>query len=758
MATLDQLNAALIKADAAGNVDDARVFAAEIRRMRSETSAAPTTEVKPDSIPARQIPATLGEKIVGSPVGRFALGAAELPMGVGRFVENAAMAAGVPGIGGIGNTWDKLQAMKLKGMNAPTETSDPMAIAARAGKEMLYRGGEAVGLNPRSWDIAGMMGATVAPGAVLNKLAPAATLGKQVLQGAGVGAGLGLVNPNAKDLGSNVENAAIGAALGTVIPASTVAAAKSLGWAYDVATGKLFQKQAGKILREVAGEDVNALAAAGRAAAPELTGAQAAAGIPNTQIQALGELASGRNTGNVFSKKVALAKQDAQNILDTLAGGATQAEAKLARQNRNAALNQITTPMRETELAAANTAGNLAPALQAEATRFGEAAANKVEDVRRMTAAGERAKELSKTWISSAGGAEGLVRRPIQYTYPGQLAKKAESEATTAADASRILGENARFVQRQVDSLAAYGLTPIDTSAITANIQSKLANPKIGVSDVNKRVLNSVGKKIEEWTAKNGGVIDAEALNTIRQNTVNETVQKLIGTSDPTNQAKVAARLLREVNPMIDDAIIKAGGTGWKDYLATHAEGLKDIERQKMASVLSDLYRKGSYDKFRAIVEGNDTKAVSNVFGPSNVDIKVLMGDKILPLQKISDDLKRTSEMTDLAKQGAIGLKDILSSDATKLRLPALFSRVATVTNKVLDGLEFKVNRATFAALEKGMQSGKSMADLIKSLPTSQQDEVLRALADPKVARQITMQTSRNALAPEQQNQNALAQ
>jgi hypothetical protein len=178
-----------------------------------------------------------------------------------------------------------------------------------------------------------------------------------------------------------------------------------------------------------------------------------------------------------------------------------------------------------------------------------------------------------------------------------------------------------------------------------------------------------------------------------------------------------------------------------------------------MSSVLSDLYRKGSYDKFRAIIEGNDVKAVTDVFGPGNVNIKTLMGDKMLPLQKISDDLKRTSEMTDLAKQGAIGLKDILSSDAAKWRLPALFSRVATVTNKVLDGLEFKVNRATFTALEKGMQSGKSMADLIKSLPTSQQDEVLRALADPKVARQITLQTSRNALAPnEQQSQNALAQ
>lgn len=35
MATLDQLSAALVKADAAGNVDDARVLAAEIRKMRT---------------------------------------------------------------------------------------------------------------------------------------------------------------------------------------------------------------------------------------------------------------------------------------------------------------------------------------------------------------------------------------------------------------------------------------------------------------------------------------------------------------------------------------------------------------------------------------------------------------------------------------------------------------------------------------------------------------------------------------------------
>ena len=618
-------------------------------------SDADAPPIKLTLAPTVVTPPTTAEKVVGSPVGRFALGAAELPVGVGRLIENAGVSLGGPSVG-IGTEWDKLQAMKQKGFNEGPDLSkyDPLGIAGRAGKELLYKGGEAIGLDPRSWNLAGGLGSMIGPGVILNKLAPAVTLGKQVLQGAGIGAGLGAVNPNAQDIGSNAENAAWGAALGATLAPATVAAAKALGWLYDAASGKLVQMRAGKIIREIAGPDTNALVAAGRAAAPNLTGAQAAADIHNTQMQALGELASGRNTGSVFSKKAAINTQDAQAVLDNLAGGATQAEANLARKGGNVALNQITTPMREAELAAANT------------------------------------------------------------TVP-----------------------------------------PIDTSAITTNIQTKLEDPKIGVSDVNKRVLNAVGKKIEEWTAKNGGVIDAQALYEIRKNTVNEVVQRLIGKNDPTAQAKYASKILSEVNPMIDDAIVNAGGVGWKDYLATHAGGLKDIERQKMASVLSELHRNGSYDKFQNIVNGNDTKAVENVFGKGNVDIKTLMGDKMLPLQKIADDLTRSGSMLIQAKQGATGLTDILSKDATKIRLPALFSRVATVSNKALDILETKINRATFAALEKSMQSGKSMADLITALPTSQRSEILKALADPKIAQQLTGIAVTNSLAPE--NQNALA-
>ena len=43
MATLEQLSSALVKADAAGNVDDAKALASEIKRMRGETQAPTTT-------------------------------------------------------------------------------------------------------------------------------------------------------------------------------------------------------------------------------------------------------------------------------------------------------------------------------------------------------------------------------------------------------------------------------------------------------------------------------------------------------------------------------------------------------------------------------------------------------------------------------------------------------------------------------------------------------------------------------------------
>jgi hypothetical protein len=74
MATVEQLSAALVKADAAGNVEDARALAAEIRRMRE---AAPTSEAKDDSFTGRlkDEAGKLGNLVAGAVRGAGSMGA-----------------------------------------------------------------------------------------------------------------------------------------------------------------------------------------------------------------------------------------------------------------------------------------------------------------------------------------------------------------------------------------------------------------------------------------------------------------------------------------------------------------------------------------------------------------------------------------------------------------------------------------------------------------------------------------------------------
>ena len=70
MATLDQLSAALIKADAVGNTEDAKAFADEIRRMRSTTEAP-----KPEPSTLDSIKQGAGNLLAGAVRGAGSIGA-----------------------------------------------------------------------------------------------------------------------------------------------------------------------------------------------------------------------------------------------------------------------------------------------------------------------------------------------------------------------------------------------------------------------------------------------------------------------------------------------------------------------------------------------------------------------------------------------------------------------------------------------------------------------------------------------------------
>jgi hypothetical protein len=512
------------------------------------------------------------------------------------------------------------------------------------------------------------------------------------------------------------------------------------------AYGKLVpqsEKTAAAITRKAAGEDINKIRAILDQDKSGLTVADLLADLDRNQIHALGEVASAKDTTNFYSKLDKFRKQSQETTLNNLAGGATNTEILNNLAKSKEALTQVTTPMRETNLAAANT-GKLKQGLEQQAATLGEVAANKVDDVRRFTAARQRL----NTAKTQADQSPNVSKDRLKFT--GEMEDAAERVATRAAEDSLKYGEGARFAQNRADSLAAHGLTPLDTDGVIRNINAKLKNPDIGVSDVNRKVLSTVANKIKEWTANNGGVIDVRALYRIRKDTVNEVIDSL--GKEPKASAKYASKLLAEVRPLIDDAIIKAGGTGWRDYLDTFSHGMDVINQRKMAQVARELYNQPDKSQFLRLVRGESPELVEQIFGHGRIDLKAEMGTKFQALDNIAHELERTSKVKAGAEKGAAHLKDIVKQESPMLRIP-MFGLKARVGNEVLRELSGRINDKTLQILERGFQSGKNFEDMLNEVPFGDRGRVYNALQKVNRTQFTGAASVSNMLAPQNRNE-----
>jgi hypothetical protein len=279
------------------------------------------------------------------------------------------------------------------------------------------------------------------------------------------------------------------------------------------------------------------------------------------------------------------------------------------------------------------------------------------------------------------------------------------------------------------------------------------------------KVLQAVKDDIANLTEKGGGVIDAHDLYTLRKEGINERIMQITGQTDPKISAKVTRNVLQEVRPLIDDAIEKAGGTGWKDYLKTYSQGMQAIDQKAMAAQAAKLFENAP-NEYVKLVRGNNPDAVEAIFGPGSYDIFKEMGSKMPTLEKVASNIERTASMKEAATAGTEALGKVIGEDSFRLRFPSLLNRATTAANLTLDILEKRLDKKIFAEMQKGMASGKSALEMLNTLPTSEKNKVLRVLADPASwgkagtisARVATRQEQpTNALAPQQENQNALA-
>ena len=559
-------------------------------------------------------------------------------------------------------------------------------------------------------------------------------------------------------LASGVEDVATGATLEGAGRIAAPVISKVVGKVMDF--GRAAPKAA-KIARDAAGQDLPALKNALAAAQGQnVTAGQATADVINPTWQALGDRALSANSSGVTFKSRLAATQEAEavNALARAAGGDTAAATRATVEQAQKNLNTITKPMKDAALNRGNLGQEVA-ALEARAAELGEGAAAKVQEVRDLISAGNKAEAWARLDLIKRGLPVGATK----YTHFGELSGKALGEwSDAAAKGSLDLGAGARYAKQAAETMRANGIQPLKTDALTSRIRGVLSNPELAANKPVKAVVDQLAEDLAEWTTK-GGVIDLHALDAIRKNSANSAIQKLLSGTAEDVQKKTAAGVMTRIKPLIDDAIEKAGGVGYKEYLARHAEGMQKIAEKKLMGEGLSLW-KTSKDQFVKLVQNESPEAVEKILGPGKYDIaRDLAESHMTVLREQAAKAIRDASVAKQASDGQTALRNLLLQDMSKIRLPSYLSVITSTTNKALDTLERALGKRTMSVLTEAMKTPKGANDLLNTLPANERVKILQVLNNPQSwgaqgkAVVSSVAPTVNALSADSTSQNALA-
>ena len=513
------------------------------------------------------------------------------------------------------------------------------------------------------------------------------------------------------------------------------------------------QNKAAKIARDAIGPDLPLVLNALRAARGESVSAgQAVADINSPTFQALMDRAIKRDPRFLAALKESQGEVSL-NALAKLAGGNTATEVRGTLEASKKALNDLTKPQREAALNRANLGKQVAE-YEAQAGKLSAEAAAEVQKVRDLISAGNAAEAWARLDMIKRNLPVGAAR----HSYAGELATRADEWASQAANASLDLGQGSRFAQAAADTLRANGIKPLESASLVSSINRIKTNPEYAGNDIIMGAADNVARDIAQWTAKNG-IIDAKALEAIRKNSVNAAIQRLRPGMDATSQRNLAAGVLSDIKPLIDDAIEASGGTGWKQYLADYTKGMQQIAEKRLSGKALELF-KNNKDDFVKLVTSEDPDVVEKFLGKGNYDIAVNLAQSTLDTLKTeARKIIRDTKVKSQVEGGQEALKEILLENLSKFRLPTYISAVIASTNKGLGILENKIGKKTMQYLTEASKSPENAQRLLETLPAGERVRVLKLLNNPqtwspevKALSTGATTTAVNALAPSNQN------
>ena len=667
MATIAQLEAALMKADAAGDEAAAREIAAEIKRTRT---AKPTKQ-------------------------RAKTGRAEAVVsGIERGMQPIAQA--------LEYLNPLSYIMPAKPSAATTQRLQAQAQRAQQDRPNYFTGGKIAGeIAATAPLIAAGGGALQAGGRLLSTVAPRAGRVVQRVGAAtrtgGIGSGRTAAQTAALTKGQRVgqlaermaggaiaggagagltgQDITQGAAFGAGLPIVGSVIGRLGGKAVDLT--RLSKVKAGQIIREALGEDIEAAKAAFRALSPnDQRLAQQVlieAGVEPSPFFGLGKIATREMDPDTAARILAQQEAARTGRLAEAAGGETATMRRSAAETGRRGVTEATGPTREAALTRANVAGRVVP----EAEALAAAARQRADEITasgfvpRMRGLEERAGEQAAIMGDKPALFPDMER--IQQTRG--IAGAAGERADKAMAAQIGLRGVARDMEDVVADLAAEGMQPLTVAPISQAIRAMAAAPGTRASKLQRRALVTAANQLDALADVNG-VIDARDLYQFRKSELGDIVNVLLSGRNmpPSGVKEGAAKLMGDIRPMIDDAIERAGGVGFKDYLTRTRQGFEAINRQELAAKGAQLAQE-SPEEFTALMRGERPKMVEDIMGKGTKQYDIggmALADpaRYLAMKTSAGELETLNKMSQLGARGEARAGNILREQQ-----PGLLSR-----------------------------------------------------------------------------------
>ena len=364
-----------------------------------------------------------------------------------------------------------------------------------------------------------------------------------------------------------------------------------------------------------------------------------------------------------------------------------------------------------------------------------------------------------------------------------------DAAVTARRMASKPLYEaaDAAIVPIDADVLSVISRMPKGTLAAAAEIAKMENRPFImgaakPAAVISTGVLDAAGQPITKQTAAEIPEITGESMHYIKR-ALGDVAYGPTATTGIGQDAQRAARTLLDDYVKVFETKVPEYGQARQIFSDMSAPVNQAQVLKEMVSVLEKPgggERIGPFLNTLGRGEEAMLKRAGGRGGPRFEALnEVLTPDQLKVVKEVAKELETQASVGKQISQGQQRATELLKDELPNYRLPNVFNVIATTANKFLDTLGVKVGKKTLIELAKAGETAKSFDELLATLPAQERSKVLKAINDPATWKAVVPATGKvmmgiegrlstpnvtvtlgeptNALAPEQQNQNALA-